>query len=176
MSSDLEGADKASAIRKITMLHAMMLFQSGIPVLYSGDEIGQTNDWDYKLDSNKIQDSRYLHRGRMPWEQVPEIENPESSQAQIFHGLSKLETIRKTHPAFSSQADFWTFDTGSDRVLGIARYHQGEMLIGCFNFGEADHLLKKQSRTVRNLLTGEEYTKAISVPGFDFVWLTAGTN
>ncbi|MBQ8238517.1 MAG: amylosucrase, partial [Oscillospiraceae bacterium] len=37
----LEGADTETAIRKITMLHAMMLFQSGIPVLYSGDEIGQ---------------------------------------------------------------------------------------------------------------------------------------
>lgn len=172
----LEGTDKDTAIRKNLMLHAMMLFQSGIPVLYSGDEIGQTNDWDYKLDPNKIQDSRYLHRGKMPWDQVPEIGNPESYQSRIFHGLSQLEQLRKTHPAFSSQADFWTFDTGSDRVLGIARYHRGEILIGCFNFGEADYLLKKQSRTVRDLLTDVEYSQPISVPGFDFVWLTAGTN
>jgi amylosucrase len=158
------------------MLHAMMLFQSGIPVLYSGDEIGQTNDWDYKLDPNKIQDSRYLHRGKMPWDQIPEIDAPESSQSRIFHGLSRLEQLRKTHPAFSSQADFWTFNTGSDRVLGIARYHQGEMLIGCFNFGESAFSLKKQSRTVRNLLTGEEYHQEITVSGFDFAWLTAGTH
>jgi amylosucrase len=155
------------------MLHAMMLFQSGIPVLYSGDEIGQLNDWDYKMDPNKVQDSRYLHRGRMPWEQVAEIENTESSQAKIFYGLSQLEHLRKTHPAFSSQADFWTFDTGSDQVLGIVRAHQGQLLIGCFNFGESDYVLKKQSRTVRNLLTGEEYNRPITVPGFDFIWLSA---
>ena len=169
----LEGGDKDTAIRKITMLHAMMLFQSGIPVLYSGDEIGQCNDWDYKLDPNKVQDSRYLHRGRMPWVQTAMLDNPESIQAKVFYGLDALERIRKQHRAFSSQADFWTFDTGSDRVLGMARYHQGELLIGCFNFGESDYVLKKQSRIVRNLLTDEEYNQAIFIPGFDFVWLSA---
>ena len=169
----LEGGDKDTAIRKITMLHAMMLFQSGIPVLYSGDEIGQCNDWDYKLDPNKVQDSRYLHRGRMPWEQVQELDNPTSSQAKLFRALGALETIRKNHVAFSSQANFWTFDTGSDQVLGIVRYHRGELLIGCFNFGESDYVLKKQSRIVRNLLTDEEYNQAIFIPGFDFVWLSA---
>lgn len=169
----LEGEDKDTAIRKITMLHAMMLFQSGIPVLYSGDEIGQCNDWDYKLDPNKVQDSRYLHRGRMPWEQVQELDNPTSSQAKLFRALGALETIRKNHVAFSSQANFWTFDTGSDQVLGIVRYHRGELLIGCFNFGESDYVLKKQSRIVRNLLTDEEYNQAIFIPGFDFVWLSA---
>ena len=169
----LEGGDKDTAIRKITMLHAMMLFQSGIPVLYSGDEIGQTNDWDYRLDPNKVQDSRYLHRGKMPWEQVQELDNPASSQAKLFRALGTLETIRKTHRAFSSQADLWTFDTGSDQVLGIVRAHQGQLLIGCFNFGESDYVLKKQSRTVRNLLTGEEYNRPITVPGFDFIWLSA---
>ena len=169
----LEGDGKDTAIRKITMLHAMMLFQSGIPVLYSGDEIGQLNDWDYKLDPNKAQDSRYLHRGKMPWERVKELDNPASSQAKIFHALGRLEIIRKTHPAFSSQAEFWTFDTGSGQVLGIARYHQGELLIGCFNFGESEYVLKKQSRMVRDLLTGEAYSREIILHGFDYIWLSA---
>ena len=170
----LEGNDKDAAIRKNIMLHAMMLFQSGIPVIYSGDEIGQTNDWDYRLDPNKVQDSRYLHRGRMPWQLTEKLEDPEAAEAKIFRGLSRLEQLRKSHAAFSSQADFWTFDTGSDQVLGIARYYEGELLIGCFNFGEEDYLLKKQSRTVRNLLTSEEYNRPITIPGFDFVWLSAG--
>ena len=169
----LEGVDKDTATRKVLMLHAMMFFQSGIPVLYSGDEIGQCNDWDYKLDSNKIQDSRYLHRGKMPWAQTKEVERPDSDQGKIFHGLSRLEVLRKNHPAFSAQADLWTFDTGSDHVLGVVRYHQGELLIGCFNFGEAEHCLKKQSRIVRDLLTNEVYDREITIPGYDFVWLRA---
>ena len=35
------------------MLHAYMFMQSGIPVLYSGDEIGQINDYTYKEDPGK---------------------------------------------------------------------------------------------------------------------------
>ena len=39
------------AIRLDVMLHAYMFMQSGIPVLYSGDEIGQINDYSYKDNS-----------------------------------------------------------------------------------------------------------------------------
>ncbi|MFS6555619.1 hypothetical protein VPJ68_09120, partial [Parabacteroides distasonis] len=36
------------AIQRDLMLHAFMFTQSGIPMLYSGDEVGQTNDYAYK--------------------------------------------------------------------------------------------------------------------------------
>ena len=35
------------------MLHAWMLVQSGIPVLYSGDEVGQLNDYSYHQDPER---------------------------------------------------------------------------------------------------------------------------
>ena len=52
-----------TAIQEDLMLHAYMLTQSGIPMLYSGDELGQVNDYSYKDDAEKASDSRYLHRG-----------------------------------------------------------------------------------------------------------------
>ena len=154
----LEGAEREKAIRLDLMIHAMMLFQSGIPVLYSGDEIGQCNDWDYKLDPNKVQDSRYLHRGRMPWALAERIEDPETSEAQIFHGLAKLETLRREHKAFSTDADFWTFDTGSDQVLGLGRWLEGEGIIGLFNFCDAEQTV--------SLETGD-----VTVPAGDYRWI-----
>ena len=168
----MEGKDVDTAIRLDLMLHAMMLFQSGIPVLYSGDEIGQLNDWAYKEDPNKVQDSRYLHRGKMPWELAEKVAEPASLEARVFSGLNKLELLRKSNPAFSSQADVWTFDTGSDSVLGIARYHQGQLLMGCFNFGDHPHSITKPSRNMQNLLTGEEIGSTLQIPGRDFLWLT----
>ena len=154
----LEGTDKEKAIRLDLMLHAMMLFQSGIPVLYSGDEIGQCNDWDYKLDPNKVQDSRYLHRGRMPWDLAERVEDPETSEAQIFHGLTKLEALRKENKAFSAQADFWTFDTGSDQVLGLGRWLDGEGVIGLFNFADESKTVSLEDR-------------AVTVPARDYLWI-----
>lgn len=51
-----------AAVREDIMLHAYMLTQSGIPMLYSGDELGQVNDYSYKNDPEKCADSRYIHR------------------------------------------------------------------------------------------------------------------
>ena len=167
----LEGADTETAIRKITMLHAMMLFQSGIPVLYSGDEIGQLNDWSYKADPNKVQDSRYLHRGKMPWDLAKKIEDTSAVQSQIFRGLDKLERLRRENKAFSSQADFWTFNTGSDQVLGLGRFYGGEVLLGLFNFGEQDISCTLPSGTFTDLMHGMVMDHGATVSAFGFVYL-----
>ena len=39
------------AVNYDIMLHGYMFTQSGIPVIYSGDEIGQCNDYSYKAIS-----------------------------------------------------------------------------------------------------------------------------
>ena len=167
----LEGADKDAAIQRDLMLHAMMLFQSGIPVLYSGDEIGQLNDWDYKDDSNKVQDSRYLHRGKMPWDLAEKITDAGSNEAKIFNGLSKLEQLRRTHRAFSSNADFWTFDTGSDQILGLGRWLEGEQIIGLFHFGDTAHSVSLTDGAYTDLLTGNPIEKDIRLEPNGFCWL-----
>ena len=58
------------AVRLDLMLHAYMLTQAGIPVIYSGDEIGQENDYTYHENLKKCDDSRYLHRGKFQWEKA----------------------------------------------------------------------------------------------------------
>lgn len=55
---DKEKLDDAIALD--LMLHAYIFCQSGIPMLYSGDEIGQINDYSYKEDPDKAGDSRYI--------------------------------------------------------------------------------------------------------------------
>ena len=167
----LEGENKADAIQRDLMLHAMMLFQSGIPVLYSGDEIGQLNDWDYKDDPNKVQDSRYLHRGKMPWDLAARINDADSNEAKIFEGLNKLEQLRKSHKAFSSQADFWTFDTGSDQVLGLGRWLDGELVLGLFHFGDVTHTVTLPEGTYTDLLTAESLSGQITLAPGAYKWL-----
>ena len=166
----LEGENQDRAIGLDLTLHAMMLFQSGIPVLYSGDEIGQLNDWDYKLDPNKIQDSRYLHRGKMPWNLADRAEDPDTVEGRIFAGLNRLENLRREELAFSAQADFWTWDTGSDNVLGLGRYLDGELLIGVFNFSAESRIVPLDD-TYTDLLTGRDWNFTMTVEGLGFGWL-----
>lgn len=118
------------------MLHAYLLFQSGIPVLYSGDEVGQLNDYSYKENPDKCADSRYLHRGKFQWEKLKKTDKNYRVSMEIFHTLRKMEEIREQHPVFNGKADVWTFDTGYSHVLGIGRYLDGEEIRAYFNFSE----------------------------------------
>ena len=73
LETSLQAKDPARierAIQKILMLNAYLFIQSGIPVIYSGDEIGQLNDYSYKddPDADRAADSRYVHRGHFRWE------------------------------------------------------------------------------------------------------------
>lgn len=171
-----EGDDVAMerAIQMDLMLHAYMFMQSGIPVLYSGDEIGQVNDYHYKEDPHKVADSRYIHRGPMNWKLATNIKNSNTVEGKIFQGLKKLEQIRKTEKVFVSYADTWTVDTGDTSVLCIGRYYDGEKVYGVFNFSEFDKTawLGGVNGEAIELLSGDKMKlNEVKLPAYGFYYL-----
>lgn len=150
-------ADKIDqAIACDLMLHGYLLAQSGIPVLYSGDEIGQTNDYTYKNDPDKCADSRYLHRGNFPWDKV---ENKDPVAMKIFDALRHMEDIRASHDVFSCNANVYTTETGCASVLGIVREYAGHELRAFFNFSNMDQLIwtmpEDQADIYTDLISGK---------------------
>lgn len=163
-----------SAIKLDVMLHAYMFMQSGIPVLYSGDEIGQVNDYEYKNDENKVQDSRYLHRGAFIWENAEKINDLSTVEGRIFSALDKLETIRKNEKAFVSNADTWTIETYEKELLCIGRYYEGDKIIGIFNFSEHDKTawINEDDGEYEELLTGRKMKACgVDIPAYGFYYL-----
>lgn len=150
-------ADKIDqAISCDLMLHGYLLAQSGIPVLYSGDEIGQTNDYSYKNDPDKCADSRYLHRGNFPWDKV---EKKDAVAMRIFDALRHMEEIRASHDVFSCNANVYTIETGCASVLGIVREYAGHELRAFFNFSNMDQLIwtmpEDQADIYTDLISGK---------------------
>ena len=161
------------ALRLDLMLHAYMFTLSGIPVLYSGDEIGQENDYGYHDDPLKAPDSRYLHRGDMNWKAAELRHDPETPEGRLFAGIRQLESLRASHRVFDGAADVWIVNTGNDGVLGIGRYHQGEKLVALFNFSETEkRIWVDEMGDFHDLLTGEKADKfAVELLPGAFKWL-----
>ena len=162
------------AIRMDLMLHAYMFMQSGIPVLYSGDEIGQVNDYTYKEDPHKAADSRYLHRGAMNWKAAENIERPDTVEGRLFRGLDQLERIRRREKAFVAHADTWTIDTWDPAVLCIGRYYEGEKLIGLFNFSEYDKTawINETDGEYVELISGSKMKAAgVNIPAYGYYFM-----
>ena len=162
------------AVRMDLMLHAYMFMQSGIPVLYSGDEIGQVNDYTYKEDPNKAADSRYIHRGAMNWKLAENRKDPDTVEGKMFQGLAQLEQIRRSEKVFMTEADTWTIETWDDAVLCIGRYFEGEKLIGLFNFSEYDRTawIKEADGEYVDLLTGSKIQPVdVKMPAYGFFYM-----
>lgn len=154
------------------MLHAWMLTQSGIPVLYSGDEIGQLNDNTYHQNPNRCADSRYLHRGDFDWEKASLRRDLTTCQGRLFAAIRELETIRASERIFRADAKISTFDTGSDCVLGVCRELDGERFLGLFNFSEHPVPVFLKDITLMNLVAKQDVPqKAINLPAYGFLWL-----
>lgn len=162
-----------TAIQEDLMLHAYMLTQSGIPMLYSGDELGQVNDYSYKDDAEKASDSRYLHRGAFLWELADKRKDLSTVQGQLFQMLNRLEQIRRQENVFSQEAEVYTYDVHNDSILGILREYKGERFIALFNFSEREQTAWMQEEGIfRNLVNGEIVeVKDPVLKGYDFVWM-----
>lgn len=161
------------AIQRDIMLHAFMFTLSGIPVIYSGDEIGQLNDYSYKDDSVKASDSRYLHRGKFNWELVKKIEDKNSLQSRLYNSIKKLDEIRSSHDIFNSNAHIHTIENDDIALLIIVRSLKEKNMIAIFNFseyGKTVHLDMENNYT--NLLNGENVNiDNIPILPYGYVWL-----
>ncbi len=161
------------ALRMDIMLHAYMFTLSGIPVLYSGDEIAMQNDYSYHDDPLKAADSRYLHRGKMDWAAAGKRKDPTSVEGKLFSALGELEGLRRAHRVFDSGADVWLLLTGDNSVLGIGRYCRGEKLAAFFNFSDGDRSIPVNTPgDFVDLKTGAAVDKrGILLPPGGFAWL-----
>ena len=154
-TGDAEALDRA--LRLDVTLHALMFTLSGVPVLYSGDEIAMLNDESYHSDPLKAEDSRYLHRGSMDWAAAERRADPGTPQGRVFEAIRRLEALRAEHSAFDSGAQTRLLDNSSDSMLGIQREFGGERLLALFNFSDwTQAALPGEKGVYTDLWTGEK--------------------
>jgi amylosucrase len=151
------------ALRRILLIHGIILTIGGVPLLYLGDEIGQLNDYSYYDDPAKADDSRWVHRPFMKWDRADRRAAPTTIEGQLYQRLRKLIELRRQCAALAD-GELDVIDTGSDHVFGFVRSHGGERVAVLANFTEqpqtiAAYHVRQHGFTLgcRDRLTGETY-------------------
>jgi amylosucrase len=118
------------ALRRILLLHSMILAFGGLPLLYMGDEIGLLNDESYLADPNLAGDNRWLHRPAMDWQRAAQRHEETSVEGRLFQGLVKLINTRKRTTPFHAQAGAYPVWTHNEHVFGLIRTSpRGKVLV-----------------------------------------------
>ncbi|MCR4887071.1 MAG: amylosucrase [Clostridiales bacterium] len=166
-------ADMEKALRLDITLHAFLFTLSGLPVIYSGDEFAQENDYAYYNDPLKAGDSRWLQRGDLDWRRAAQRGKKTTPAGKMFSALRRLQSARADCAAFDPDADVWLLDTGEDCVIGVGRYFRGEKVLAVFNFGdeEKDVWLRELESYTDMMTDKPRDAGAVTLPAGGFAWL-----
>ena len=174
---------KDLAVKRILLLHGITLSIGGVPLLYMGEEWGLLNDYDFVKDPAKSDDSRWIHRPKMNWSHLEELQasngNGGSVHTRLFESIKRLIALRKQTPAFAGQK-MELIASGNDHVLAFVRADQSERIIVFGNFTEHEQSISGNvlrtaglgrffEDSVRNatVVTSEE----IVLEPYQFMWL-----
>ncbi|MDZ7660787.1 alpha-amylase family protein [Thiohalophilus sp.] len=147
----LEEKDEAEielAIKRILLLHGVIVTLGGIPLLYIGDEIGTLNNQDYEQDNTKLGDTRWLHRSAFDWELAEQRGDNQSVTGRIYQGILRLIQLRQQNPAFDNAETEFT-DSGNKHVFSFFRSNNQYSVFILANFSE--HEQKLEARRLRML-------------------------
>lgn len=172
-----DAAYRETALRRIIMIHSIILSVGGIPLLYLGDEIGTVNDYGYRDEPGKAHDSRWVHRPAADPERYARRHDEMTDEGQIFSALLHLIELRKATPALSDGETHFIY-TGNPAVLGYTRHNT---LLVLANFSEFPqqvdvHTMQNEWFPIResvDLVTGEALRtdEVIRLEPYEFMWL-----
>jgi amylosucrase len=169
------------AIRRIVLIHSVILTVGGIPLIYLGDEVGTLNDYKYREDASKASDSRWVHRPAADWEKMACRKDETTLEGRIYKRVHQLIEIRKTQTGFAG-TDMQVMNTGNDQVLGYVRQCEGKRMLVLANFGEGEQKVAANFVRVhglgyvfKDLVSGEtiNLTSDLVLEPYRVMWLAA---
>ncbi len=175
---------KELAISRILLLQGVSLSIGGIPLLYLGEEWGMLNDYDFVKDPAKAGDTRWIHRPKMQWQYLAELDDHLASgsgsiRTRIFLASKSMIALRKSIPAFSGQ-QMELVDLGNSHVLCFVRTLDAHRVIVLANFSESPQQVKGNhlrtaglGRFFEDVLAGEtiQTSEPCDLEPYQIMWL-----
>lgn len=169
-----------NAVARILLVHGIILSIGGIPLLYSGDELGLLNDYSFKQDKSKEHDQRWVHRIAMIDHATTNIKSPNDPQYKVSKGLQKLIVLRKKLPILGN-AETHILVTNNHHIFAYVRHDEaGNSLLALCNFSEEKQQVDGKvlghisHGACRDLLSGAIFSSShdnISLEPYQQIWI-----
>lgn len=169
------------AIRRILLIHNVILSIGGIPLIYLGDEVATLNDYRFRDDPRKADDSRWVHRPAADPQRYAMRKNKNTIPGLTYQGLRHLIRLRKTTPAISrGMPEF--IQTGNPHVFAYVRGSGEEQVLILNNFSDDAQKLSSEvlqsfssSHKLIDKVSGKTFDAKITMvlEPFQYVWLQA---
>ncbi len=169
------------AVRRILLIHGIILSAGGIPLIYLGDEVATLNDYSYRDDPAKAADSRWVHRPFAHTANYDQRTNTDTPAGRVYSGLRQLIAVRRDTRAFA-HGDLTVVDTGNSHIFGYLREYAGARVLVLANFSEYEQPISANlvrnhglSYDFRDLVSGDKIAlsdKLILEP-YRLAWLVA---
>lgn len=124
------GAWDPQAVARVLLAHAVVMGFGGIPVLWSGDELGLLDDPRWAQEPGHADDNRWAHRPRLTW--GPDG-RPVPDSPAIAEGIGALVRARTSLPQLHASVPATLLDPRDPAVLLVARYHPLGTVLGAYN-------------------------------------------
>lgn len=119
-TEEYDGYQTELALKRVVLLHGFLMAAPGIPVIYSGDEIAQLNNYGYANDTNRSMDSRNIHRQPFDWEIAQKRDDRGSPEGIIFSRVKHLILTRMQENLLGGGTRPKVLATDDDGTLCIA--------------------------------------------------------
>ena len=157
---------KNMAISRIKMMYAAQLALPGIPLLYAGDERAVLNDYTYRDNKAKKDDSRWVHRIQADWSGDWKYE----SQKEVFEFVKKAIEVRK-HERLLGGSDIYFYDVQDSAVFA---YRRGTVHV-IVNFADREAHFRDDAwaEYSTDLLTGKKVRNydVLTLKPYEVLWL-----
>ena len=130
-SGDEEATDEA--IAALRLAHALVLGWGGVPMLWSGDELGQANDPHWADEAGHEDDNRWAHRPRLDAARVADRLDETTVPGRVFADLRDLVRVRGSLPQLHASVETRIGPVDDPGVLVTLRDHPMGRLIGVHN-------------------------------------------
>jgi len=167
------------AIRRILLIHSIILSIGGIPLIYLGDEVGTLNDYSYQDDPAKTDDSRWVHRTEADLERYAKRGEEESIPGRIYQGFQKLIHLRKSLSIISEELPDFIY-TGNPHVFGYIHKDHDLQILFLNNFSDFSQSLSlkklnlfKEKIILKDIVSGTTTSsiEELELEPFQFMWL-----